>query len=489
MRRMDREAMVIHSTGGNEQSRWPTAIQIIVALLGVGCALAIQWHRLVNHDVAYLTWVADKVMHGAVFGVDIQELNPPLAFIIYSPAALLAQWTGYPHAIKLCIAALALVSMAVVAKTAPKNLTLPLIAGLGLFLAIGFPREFGQREEIAMFLLAPYVAGYARQNRWNVVSGVMAGIGACIKPYFLLVPIILLAHRRKIAAAEWALAITGFAYAAIILIFFRPYLEVMLPAARTVYSGIGVQEAGQGQFLILLDYLLVAVGIAALARDRNALRLGLAGIGFGLAGALQGKFFDYHFMAAWGFVLLCLIAILVCQTGIIRILALAGLVTTLVHFAFVARPWLNDAEGRETTVRAMLRQIDRADSFIVISDYPFPAFPTAIYTRTPYLGAASCNMGLAAVGMLDTGQDSTIDASVRQIALGAELADLRKQPELVIVNTDWQSFSGLRSNNFDGLRWLNRNAGFHRLWQHYHFTGQIGQWKLYRRNTAIEGAG
>jgi len=88
-------------------------------------------------------------------------LNPPLAFLIYLPAVWLAKLFGYDLAVKLWRGVLFLASATVLSRTAPDRFRLPLTIALSLFFALGFPREFGQREQIAVLLTASYVAGYA----------------------------------------------------------------------------------------------------------------------------------------------------------------------------------------------------------------------------------------------------------------------------------------------------------------------------------------
>jgi hypothetical protein len=451
----------------------------ITALLGCALALAIHIPHLLNNDVAYLTWVAIQVRHGAVFGVDIRELNPPLAFLIYCPAIWLAKLFAIDLAVKVWLASLFLVSVIVLSRTAPARLRLPLTVVLSLFFALGFPREFGQREQIVALLTAPYLVGYARETRWNIVSGFMAGVGVCFKPHFLIVPVLLLAWRRKIGAAEWSLALTGLIYAAILVIFFRPYLVEMLPVAKATYAGIHMQSAGPIRALVFFAYLLLASVIALVAKDRDAWNLGIAALGFGLAAVLQGKLLPYHLVAAWAFLFLFLAVLASSSTLRIRLVALLAMLSASLQMYYAAVPWFDDAEERETTVPQLLQVVDRSRSFLVLSDYPYPAFPTALYADVPYLGSSGSDGALGAVGMLETGQDRSINPVVQQIAIEGVVKELSRRPDLVIVNDNWWGFPGL-TTHFDGLAWLDRQPAFHRLWQHYRPAGRVAGYRLFR---------
>ena len=67
----------------------------LVILLSASVALAIHIPNYLHQDVAFLTWTADQVMRGAVFGRDVYDVNPPLSFLIYTPAAILGRVIGF----------------------------------------------------------------------------------------------------------------------------------------------------------------------------------------------------------------------------------------------------------------------------------------------------------------------------------------------------------------------------------------------------------
>jgi hypothetical protein len=307
----------------------------------------------------------------------------------------------------------------------------------------------------------------------------MAGVGACIKPHFLLVPVLLLLWRRKIGVAEWSLALAGLIYAVVLGVFFRPYIIEILPSAQTSYAGIQVQSDGYVRIFVLFVHLALAFAIGRRANVHEAWNLWLAALGFALAAVLQGKLFSYHFLPAWLSLLLFLTALISAKSRQMRRLAWGVMLSAVFQMYLAAAPWFRDAEGREAEIPLLLKVIDASQDFAVFSDYPYPAFPTVFYADRPYLGSNACNGAMAAVGMLETGQDRAINPIVRQIAVRQAVTELARHPHLVIVNDDWSSSSGLRSR-FDGLAWLDRQPAFHRLWQHYRVTGRIGHYRLFR---------
>ena len=190
------------------------AVCLLLVVLTAASTLFIQSWRIIAPDVSFLAWTARQVMGPAVFGVDIYEVNPPLAFMLYTPAAVLSSLLGYDLAIKLWVTALGCLSVAMFWQTCDAALRLPLTITLALFVALVLPEEFAQREQIAFMLTAPYVAGPCRHRAGAILIGVMAGVGFAIKPYFLVPLVLVFATRRKLRAEEWAIAVTGLAYAA-----------------------------------------------------------------------------------------------------------------------------------------------------------------------------------------------------------------------------------------------------------------------------------
>jgi len=67
------------------------------------------------------------------------------------------------------------------------------------------------------------------------------------------------------------------------------------------------------------------------------------------------------------------------------------------------------------------------------------------------------------------------------MAADRAVAELRRRPELVIVNTDWRGHSSLRSRHFDGLAMLQRDPAFRQLWAEYRPAGSIDHFQLFER--------
>jgi hypothetical protein len=206
---------------------------------------------------------------------------------------------------------------------------------------------------------------------------------------------------------------------------------------------------------------------------------GLAALGFELAAILQAKLFSYQFLPAWAFLFLFLAALTSSNALRARLVALLAMCAASLQMYQAAVPWFRDAEHREEAIPQLLQVIDRSRDYLVLSDYPYPAFSTALYAGRPYLGMGGSDGALGAVGMLETGQDRSINPAVKRLAIEGTVRELSRHPDLVIVNDDWSGFAGIRTQ-FDGLAWLDAQPAFHRLWQHYRPAGRAGGFRLFR---------
>lgn len=452
-------------------------VVIAVSLL----ALAVQLPGFLHQDVAWLTWTADRVMRGDVFGRDVLDIAPPLSFLIYVPAALAGRIIGFDLAIKLWTVTVFVLSAAVLWQTAEKSVRLPVLVALGLFFALAFPREFGQREQLALLLCAPYVAGNSERRGLAILSGVMAGIGFAMKPYFLVPLLLVFATRRRIRAEEWSIAATGLCYAIVLAVFFQPWFLEYVPSVSDSYWLYKNKPA----VVMLASAALVPLSLAFLewvsAPQRGVAGYAMASAGFLVAVLLHRKGFPYHFIPCFGFLALYLAARLENSRGLARLAAIVFLALEIARLSLYSLPWIYDAEGRRATIPALVAEIDKAQSFSILSNYNYPAFPTAIYARAPFVGLSPTNNYISVVANAETGQVPGDTRAAAEHALAQALRELGRKPELVIVNTNWVFFGGL-DKPFDGLAWFNRDPRFQAEWKHYRPAGRIGIFELYRRS-------
>ena len=438
--------------------------------------LFMQSRETINSDVAFLTWTASQVMGPPVFGVDVFEVNPPLAFMIYAPAAFLAPWLGFDLAVKLWVTALACASVAMFWTTCDEKFRLPLTITLALFVAFVLPGAFGQREQIAFMLTAPYVAGPCRNRGGAILSGVMAGVGFAIKPHFLIALVLVFATRRKIRSEEVAIATTGAIYAGTILLFFQPYLFEFMPLARATYwaAHMGASSTWKIAGFIMLSAIPFSLAGASQPTARGFIA---ATFGFTIAALVQFKGFSYHFLAAWGFLTLFLMAR---AFNARRLVAVCAVINLLILVYIVGKFTLDSTRPTESqkTMERLLPEIDRSASFLSLAIGPFPGFPSALYTTSEYKGLAIWPIFISAAREPLAGPE--LQEQARQLTFAQARRELERKPELVIVERK-DPVSGWGRAKFDLLAFLETDAGFRTLWNDYGYDKTIGKYQLYRR--------
>jgi hypothetical protein len=216
-----------------------------------------------GHDQMWCLYAAQQVLHGTeLYGPRLLESNPPLVvWMLLLPDG----FAGLLHlpislVFKLCVVAtevaVALTCVILLRRSQPSLSRSRLWALAFAFLCIfgAMPaRDFGQRDHLLALLFLPYVlaAGLDFQvqpvARWaRVAIGCVAGLGLCLKPHHLLVPIaieaVLLLKRRtayRVRAESIAVAFTCLLYLAAIRLFTPLYLTGILPILRDTYWAIG----------------------------------------------------------------------------------------------------------------------------------------------------------------------------------------------------------------------------------------------------------
>ena len=201
-------------------SYWPAVLVLAVAAL-VRCFI---W---LNSDVSWLLTLAEQVLAGARAYVDYSEPNPPASIMIYMPAILFAELFSISaeSALTILLFVGALVSLALVARALPGDALArvrerPLLLALACALLLILPGDnFAERENIALIVMLPLLAIYARragdarvEPALAVLGGLGGGVAIAIKPYFalaLLLPFFFVLWRRRrnrssIVAASFA---------------------------------------------------------------------------------------------------------------------------------------------------------------------------------------------------------------------------------------------------------------------------------------------
>jgi hypothetical protein len=299
------------------------------ARLSIAIAALVAWlsYAVVpaNVDVSYMILICDRLLGGARLHVDIIETNPPFSVWLYMPFVLAERMTGWPAELwlSLGVPALALLSVALSATILrPAGLLdggrlawlAPVTVAATLYV---LPGNFGQREQIGVIALLPWLALLAARAATpdfragtafqHIVAGIGAAVFVMIKPPFAALALALpafslgLARRslRPVFTTETVLgaAITLF-YLALLAVFHRPFftdvlpmlLELYLPARKPLFHGDLLRPVAG-----LAVMLAIAFAAARPQRiDRSAGLLFLAAFGYVPCFLWMGKGWDYQ---------------------------------------------------------------------------------------------------------------------------------------------------------------------------------------------------
>ncbi|QQX82294.1 hypothetical protein JK628_11055 [Shewanella sp. KX20019] len=158
----------------------------------------------IHTDIGWLyfatkQWLAGKELYTAIF-----EINPPMIFILMTPITYIESITGFTALSSTRIYFLFFVSVVtiinlyimrtVISKSTFVKIYIPLLIITTFIMPY---KGFSQRDHLAILLMLPYFIsrfndfqGSYHLNRYMVfLIGILAGVGICIKPYFILFPI------------------------------------------------------------------------------------------------------------------------------------------------------------------------------------------------------------------------------------------------------------------------------------------------------------
>lgn len=295
------------NTSAFDNIKW--ALWLVVGIyLGV-----VLFSSHLNHDVAWIIYSSREMMKGAQFGRDVIDVNPPLIWWFTMPSVFAAQVTGLSVAMSFRIFILLLIALSILLlKRSDESIAGWQMAAIAAALVLMPGYDFGQREHIMLILVLPYLATALQSQRtlprWLKIStGLLAGIGICLKPYFLLIPIgVELARwfttgnfRALFRLQTFSMGLIGVIYIPAALLLAPQYFSHVLPVAMTSYSvynnpPIAVLSA----MLVKSTQALLALAAAfnAKAEWNTAIAFLVAAAAAALAVMAQSKGWNYHIL-------------------------------------------------------------------------------------------------------------------------------------------------------------------------------------------------
>jgi hypothetical protein len=229
-------------------------------LICFAAAWMTQSSLMFNSDASWLMLATKRWLIGGNYTHDFFEINPPMILYIYTPAVYLSQLLDLPAAmaLRLYVFTLIAVSLWLCAILTQKifhdndeQVRRNLLTGLAAVLLFLPVTEFGQREQLIVICTMPYflLMAYrlqpdAQLNKGlALVTGLLAGLGFVIKPFFLA-PLLFVEifyfsqarQLRRLLRPELAgIACVFLFFIALLLIFNRDYITTVLPLITQFY--------------------------------------------------------------------------------------------------------------------------------------------------------------------------------------------------------------------------------------------------------------
>jgi hypothetical protein len=275
-----------------------------------------------NVDVSWWLTVSERMLDGQRLYVDIIEINPPMAGLVYLPGVALARAIHLsPEVVTdglifiLIGTSLVLTWMVVRPSSLRDRFAGGALAVWAVVLLAVLPMyDFGQREHLALVAILPVLAvAILRGNHERVtpaavlIAGLSAGITMSFKPYFAFAvgSCILAAAacgrnwRILFAPENWIAGTLVVIYGVCTFVFYPEYFTIIYPLVRDVYLLLKVPMPAMllnSATALWLASVITVLALQSRARKLDAATFILLAGSFGFLASFlaQRKAWDYH---------------------------------------------------------------------------------------------------------------------------------------------------------------------------------------------------
>jgi hypothetical protein len=493
----------------------------------------------VNHDVAWLLYVASQIANGARPYIDVVENNPPLIIFFNLLIELLARVLGLWNVTvyRVVFLLLLLTSLFLNSRTLKlaiggdtEGIRLQLLLALAFVLVPLVGYDFGEREHLTLALVLPYLISAAAwqrgcrpSRRMAVLVGVLAGIGLAMKPYFLLVPAAVELYLARVRGTRiWLRAenvtIVAVHVAYVIAAFF--FTPAFFPLARWTaklygayhpVSRLGIVAGPIGALGLVCVWADIRTREGSRARELRSVLL-VATWSFIAAAAIQGKGWPYHLYPALalGIVFLSLVIIEPQSSADAR--QGRGAVLPQVRAGILAGALVISSLYAPKEAQDAWRRYDADPSYYsglakVVGEHshsgPIYAMHTVVRASFPLVNYTGVRWGSRfntlwmLAGLYDPMPegDSIFPyhapsemGEIERYLIDAVVTDLeRSEPSVLII--DKAPPGGVRLRGFDYLEYFLRDCRFARLFAAYERLPDVDRFRIYvRRNGRVPDA-
>ena len=470
--------------------------------------LALFWGRISNHDVAWYLFATRDWLDGQRLYIDIMEVNPPLAFYLTIPALAIADTlatsdaNGHYILVALLLFGSLLWSAHLLRADSGLTRGQRSLFVLGAAVAIILPalNGIGQREQLLVMAMLPWALVEAsvkpRHGREVLASAVLAAVGMCLKPHFILFPIAVTvlncieqrSLRPVLSLANWVFLLTGLAYVGLVWLVHPAYLTDIVPMAMLVYDAYGKPW---DEILLRVDSALLPVALLAVMlwrQDRMTrelrvfLTLAVAGVAVYF---LQGKGFSYHALPLVAFAAMACLLILLRRAAGRTVLLLSAFTLALTAIDGLKQGFYTNYVI-PATLRAVIGQ-GNIDGMTALSSHVYLGAPVAMALQTDWASHYPANWlvpgAINHLAQTDCTAKPATCERLRQIASrnrAANIADiLRMKPDLLIVDRNSGYFD---QPGFDWLAFMAEDPAWAPVFADYREIGRNGRVTYFLRS-------
>jgi hypothetical protein len=463
-----------------------------------------------NGDASWYVYVAGRVLDGDRPYVDLVDTNPPLILWLDMGVVAAARAIGIEPLLAFQAAVFSAIGLSLAlsrraSRGLPGTLREACLAAFGFELLIGVGAGFGQREHLAVALILPYafaVASEARGERppWRlaIVTGLLAGVGFSLKPFFVPVAAsveIWLAARRgwRACCRPQAMAMAGVIglYGLLIAVVTPQYFEVArrLAPLYPAHNPAGPKLVANSWRLAIVA---AGMGLAWSSLRRRAPGfvqvLLLIDAWFTASLYLTGKGWDYHWFPplAFSWSLAVGSAAVLLEPMMRRRKALGSLLISsliLIPTALSVQETRSRMPDRETA-RIVRSATCEGDAVFVLSPWIHKAFPMVLEQRLTWGSRYPMLLPIAAFypeSLWSPGRyrvASEMSGEERRF-VGEVAGDFaRSRPALLLVDEDPPTPS---HEGFRYLDYFGSDPTFARALRDYERVAKTPSFVIYRR--------
>ena len=503
------------------RERVPPEIVLVLAL-----AMAVAVVSPLNPDTGYSLIVGRRLLGGERLYVDMLETNPPMMYWMFAAVAWIGRVTYLTDQrlvgafVATVLGATTVCGVAALG-SAVSRVTRFVVVSVFLAAAIvPFADWSGQREQIAAYLVLPYVLITVRracgdEPAWPVavLTGILAAAGLAIKPFFLAAwagcELAFVFDRRRLSARPELVTVVLLQtlFALSVLTLTPQYLTRIVPMARRFYGAYGRGYRSIVRETACWGVIAAGLGAAFLPRGSRqgvvvAARIFAATTAGWLIGyVVQGKGWYYQLLPAlaYGTVALALTTMAVViqwrRGGTrTRVLAAAALVCSMVGAVAVGRTLRPGSasfvrfltqEPPENGFAEMLARHAPGEPVFFMSTGMWPAFPAVNIAgaRWPYHYHFLWPIpALYATGPFDNPHYRRPEeqSPAEREFFETVVNDLVREPPRVLAVARSRDQQAMRGREFDFVRYFSASRDFADLLATYR-RQDAGTWIIYER--------